>query len=374
MENHASLFVNTSIIMVCVVMAIVFLTVPLPPSIKLKKYRISLRFLAGAYIILAILKAIILANNIVIVEIISMERLTISSLQATLFAIAMITLINPVFVTNSYLIKQILPVVILNILYFLLLESFEYIELTNYTQLFQNLFNPIVLIREIFVIYYIFQLFYLTKLFFYQFSTYKNEINNYFSEGYHLYLPWIKYSFFCVLFIGVGALFSCFILSELCMFIYTIIYGVFYLVFGVFYIQYPNTFMNVQPAIYPQEENKEITEIHYKRHKWDELKNYIIEEKIYLKAGVTIEDISHFLKIGRTTLSMYINNEEGMNFNMWINKLRIEEAKKLFIKYPNYNLIDISEMVGFSESSNFSRQFKIITNETPSFWRQNRMS
>jgi len=93
-------------------------------------------------------------------------------------------------------------------------------------------------------------------------------------------------------------------------------------------------------------------------------------EKYYLKAGVTIEEMAQHLKIGRTTLSSFINCEEEMNFNLWINSLRVEEAKALLVEYPTYNLTQIAEMIGYSESSNFSRQFKLITNESPSVWRQ----
>ncbi len=80
--------------------------------------------------------------------------------------------------------------------------------------------------------------------------------------------------------------------------------------------------------------------------------------------------MSQYLKIGRTTLSTFINNEEGMNFNMWINTLRIEESKKILIEFPDYNLAQIAEMVGYSESSNFSRQFKQVAKVSPSVWRQ----
>jgi len=374
MENNVSISVNIAIIMGCVVMAIVFLSLPLPKNSNLKKYKLSLRFLAFAYLTLAFLKAIIMKFDIAMVDILSMERLTISSLQATLFAIALIILINPRFITITYLIKQITPVALFNIIYFLLSQNEGYLQLETYEQLIQKSFQPTVLIREIFVLYYVFQLIYLTSLFLQQFRNYREEINNYFSEGYHLYLPWVKYSYYAVLLIGIGALLSCFILSELWMQIFTIVYGLFYMVFGIYYIQYPNTFVNSETAIYPKEESKENADKIIKKLVWNELKNIIIEEKYYLKTGVNIEDMARFLKVGRTTLSMFINNEEGMNFNMWINSLRIEEAKKLFIEYPNHNLIEISEMVGYSESSNFSRQFKIITNVSPSLWRQTRPS
>jgi len=103
---------------------------------------------------------------------------------------------------------------------------------------------------------------------------------------------------------------------------------------------------------------------------WADLKNTILTEKYYLKPEVNIEEMARYLKIGRTSLSRFINNEEGLNFNAWINMLRIEESKLFLVKYPDYTLIEISEMVGYSESSNFSRQFKQLTSKSPSVWRQ----
>jgi YesN/AraC family two-component response regulator len=85
---------------------------------------------------------------------------------------------------------------------------------------------------------------------------------------------------------------------------------------------------------------------------------------------VTIEDIANKLKVGRTTLSNLINREEGVNFNTWINRLRIEYAKQLMIDNPDYTIAKISELVGYTEQANFSRQFKLIAGESPLLWRK----
>jgi YesN/AraC family two-component response regulator len=80
--------------------------------------------------------------------------------------------------------------------------------------------------------------------------------------------------------------------------------------------------------------------------------------------------MAHWLGIGRTMLSQHINTNEAMNFNAWINHLRIEEAKQLMRQHPDYTFLQISELVGYSEQANFSRQFKIHAGKSPSVWRQ----
>ena len=91
---------------------------------------------------------------------------------------------------------------------------------------------------------------------------------------------------------------------------------------------------------------------------------------MYLKEGLTLEELAQTLLVGRTTLSNLINQEENVNFNTWINTLRIEEAKKKIIASPEYSILLVSELVGFSEQSNFSREFKKITGITPSGWKR----
>jgi AraC-like DNA-binding protein len=59
-----------------------------------------------------------------------------------------------------------------------------------------------------------------------------------------------------------------------------------------------------------------------------------------------------------------------MNFHTWISNQRIEEAKKHMLANPGISITQISEMVGISEPSNFSRQFKHITGLSPSIWKQ----
>jgi AraC-like DNA-binding protein len=180
----------------------------------------------------------------------------------------------------------------------------------------------------------------------------------------------VRYCFYAALTVGIGALFSCFFFSVLWTWLFTIAYTIFYMFFGFYYIQYPRYFTYIQPVIYTPSNILDDVPKGHRRYVWEELRLQILEGKYYLHNGVNIEEMAHFLKIGRTSLSNFVNNDEGMSFNSWINFLRVEEAKILLLKNPDYNLAQIAEMVGYSESSNFSRQFKLFTRESPSVWRQ----
>jgi AraC-like DNA-binding protein len=370
MEHYPFLFVNTTLIVGCIALAVVFITLPLPPTASLNKYRISLRFLAGGYIIIATIKVLIMSFDLSMLNIISIQRLTIASLQATLFTISLIVLINPRFIIKSYFYKQISPVFILGVLYLIVVVKWGDVQINSITDLNHLKFYPSVIIRELFLIYYIFQLVYLSQLFRRQAKLFGKEMDNYFSECFNQCLSWIRYCYIIILAIGIGALLSCFILTELWAFIFMVVYTLFYLSFGIYYIQYPRKFVYIEPVISPLNHSVDkSSSYNRKRLSWSELKSQIMVDKYYLKQGVNIEDMAQYLKIGRTTLSTFINNEEGVNFNLWINSLRIEEAKKLLEDYPEYTLTQISELVGYSEPSNFSRQFKLLTKESPSVWK-----
>ena len=78
-----------------------------------------------------------------------------------------------------------------------------------------------------------------------------------------------------------------------------------------------------------------------------------------------------WLRINRTYLSNYINSTYGLNFNLWINHLRIEEAKQLMGQTPKRSLSEIAERIGFTDLAHFSKQFKLQEGVSPSEWRKN---
>jgi len=106
---------------------------------------------------------------------------------------------------------------------------------------------------------------------------------------------------------------------------------------------------------------------------WQSLKEQILANQYYLQSGINIEELSQQLGFGRTVLSTLINCEEGVNFNVWINTLRINKAKEYLISDPDKPLSAIAEMVGYTEHPNFSNQFKTITGESPLVWKEKQL-
>lgn len=116
-------------------------------------------------------------------------------------------------------------------------------------------------------------------------------------------------------------------------------------------------------------ENEEINEDE------DILKTKIIElfekDKIYKSTNLRINIISDHLGTNRTYISRLINDEFGTNFNEFVNKYRVEEAKALLSskKSNQYTMNYIAEKSGFGSAASFSRVFKDFEGKTPGKYR-----
>lgn len=64
---------------------------------------------------------------------------------------------------------------------------------------------------------------------------------------------------------------------------------------------------------------------------------------------------------------------DGVNFSVWICKLRLAEAKKQMQDLPNKKLEDIAFSVGFSSASYFSKVFSLHEGIPPARWRQKKI-
>lgn len=92
-------------------------------------------------------------------------------------------------------------------------------------------------------------------------------------------------------------------------------------------------------------------------------------EKPYLAEGLTLAKVADEIGINPRSLSGFLNDIYEMNFNAWINNLRIEEVKRLIDAGTGKSMTDLAVMAGFTDLSAMSRIFKRITGITPSMYR-----
>lgn len=84
---------------------------------------------------------------------------------------------------------------------------------------------------------------------------------------------------------------------------------------------------------------------------------FIRNEKPYLNPDYKITDLVEALDINRTALSSFINRTYGMNFNRYLNRLRLKELERLR-SHPDGRGKSISSLLdkaGFKDFRNYSR-------------------
>lgn len=103
-----------------------------------------------------------------------------------------------------------------------------------------------------------------------------------------------------------------------------------------------------------------------------EIEKYLITSKIYLNSEYSLEDLAKEFKMSPSKLSKIINTNTKINFSDFINKFRVEEAKKILQldAYAHYTILSIGLECGFNSKSTFYLAFKKFTNTTPSDYRK----
>lgn len=94
-----------------------------------------------------------------------------------------------------------------------------------------------------------------------------------------------------------------------------------------------------------------------------------VEAGKYKEYDKTREEIAEELRTSKELLQIYFA-DKGMDFRTWRTRLRIEDAKKELLSNKNLSVNIIAERCGFSDRSNFHRQFQKIVGCSPKIWRE----
>ena len=97
-----------------------------------------------------------------------------------------------------------------------------------------------------------------------------------------------------------------------------------------------------------------------------------VSEKKFREYDKRREEIAAELGTSKEYLHYYFITNKGVDFRTWRTELRIEEAKRLLIEDKNLSINIIGEMSGFSDRSNFHRQFTKTVGCSPKQWRENK--
>ena len=104
------------------------------------------------------------------------------------------------------------------------------------------------------------------------------------------------------------------------------------------------------------------------------LNHLMDEKKIYLNNEIRLHDIAQMTGVSSHHISQIINEQFGSSFFDFINKRRVEEAKKLIMDNPKYTLLQIAFDAGFNNKTSFVNAFKKFENKTPSAFRKEQLT
>ena len=114
--------------------------------------------------------------------------------------------------------------------------------------------------------------------------------------------------------------------------------------------------------------------------KFIEIKHKLIQiieiDKVFLNAETNLIFLSNLMGVSTHILSFVINQGFGENFNQFINRYRIEEAKKMILD-PKMNHLSISGIgfeVGFNSKSVFNSTFKNLVGCPPLQYKNQNLS
>lgn len=83
---------------------------------------------------------------------------------------------------------------------------------------------------------------------------------------------------------------------------------------------------------------------------------------------ISLETVASEIGMSASYLSRVIKQELGINFNMYLNKLRVQEAVKL-LSNERLTIKEISNVVGYYNEHTFIRNFKSLMGKTPNHYR-----
>ena len=108
---------------------------------------------------------------------------------------------------------------------------------------------------------------------------------------------------------------------------------------------------------------RELNRIEHALDKW-------VKEKRYREYDKTREQIAKELNTSKEMLHLFFVTRMSVDFKTWRTRLRIEEAKLLLLENQEMSINIVAELSGFSDRSNFHRQFTKIVGCSPKQWRE----
>lgn len=205
---------------------------------------------------------------------------------------------------------------------------------------------------------------------------YNRRIANFYSNLESKSIVWVNFLLYSFVLTSIISIFfniigrGFFIESPLLLLIPSIIFSV--LLFFIGFLGYMQNHSVIN--MFSEEiEHENFEPKNYNTGKLNEkLLELFVDQSIYKNPELKITDLSELLNTNRTYISKHINTEFSCTFSDFVNRYRVEEAKKLLSSdlSKNYSLNYISEKSGFGSMGSFMRVFRDSQGITPGQYRE----
>lgn len=363
--------------LICLLMGVTLLVFNIPEKETTQTYRVSVRILSINYLILSLLVfcMVILDLRNSPDDVFPFPILLISTSQGLILVYALISLYAPKnFVRKNILYYNIIPLLLLIMLYVLSALFLGDPVCESIPGFFSKLSHPAISVRFLLLLFNIYQIVFYNAMFQNLSARYTQYLNQYYSDTVQLKPRWAKQNFYFAITIGISSIVSSLFKDVFIDSIFTIVFCIYYFVFAIRYMQYKGIFVKLEPEfIEDLAQNQPVENAAGRERKpsgfnWGKVRSQIIDQRLYLQSGVTVNQMAKLFCTNRTTFSTLLNKNEKQSFNLFINVLRIEYAQYLILEKPELTLLEISQQCGYTEQSNFTRWFKKLCNETPAAW------
>lgn len=340
-----------------------FLFLYIPESLFLKPYRAARKMMALAYLCLSLLYVLeVIFNysggNIVFARAV---KLAAGSFQALLFTYTFIGLINTDFAMRKSLIGEVIPIGV-----FILAISISGLWGADSLAFTVSYF--------LFIGYYLSMLIRYLLLFLREYKACWQRADNYYADDEALRIRWIYYSFWAIFSIGAFLVPLLLLRNNFYNTVFTLSFIVFYSYFGIGFIQYAFRYKSIAPLAIASEVRKPMNtgnnEQSAQNQSIKQALDVWVSKNSFLQPGLTIEMLALELSTNRTYLSNYINQVKQQTFRSWINSLKIDKAKELLLEHPDMLIVEVAILAGYSDSSNFNKQFVKQSGTSAQIWRK----
>lgn len=341
--------------------------VKIPGTPELKKFRTARKIFAYACIVLAIFNFLCFLVGYVH-PFDKLGVLATAPYQALLVTCMILIFINPEVVTLKCVLRDVAMITVVisapYLCYFFWPEAY-----------------PLVYKAVAFV--YLLQLCVYSRMFSRSFRKIIRLTNEYYAENNAPRLSWVHWMFLVALGVGLCA-FLCMFVKGWCYCVLVPAYIVTYSLVAIKIINYSQdstylvSALNSGTDVQEKAESDEaaersgseipenmLTAVREDLERW-------VEAKKFMEKDVPYAEVLSQIGVDVATMRRYMKDELGTDFRTWRNGLRLEEACRMFTENPDMSVEQVSDRVGYNDSSNFHKDFKKRYGVSASAFRKSR--